>query len=422
MAGNRSGAELGSSMKSSGPMSTLKVLDMTRVIAGPYAGQILGDLGAEVVKIERQGEGDDVRRVGPPWMKDKDGEDTDESTYFQAVNRNKRSLTVDFSTKEGAALIVELAAKADVFLENYRTGTLAKYGLDYESLRKINPRLIYVSLTGFGQTGPYARRSGYDYLVQAMGGMMSVTGHADGKPGAGPLRVGVPVVDICAGLYAVIGVLAAVNDRSHTGLGQAIDVSLFDAQISILLNAFSSWFNGGSELERTGNDHPSAAPYGVYAVDDGHILIATFNDREFARLASAVGHADWGTDERFSTNGARVANRALLADLLTRALQGKGRDEWVRILNENKVSSGPINTVADLENDPQVIARDIIVEMSHSEKGKIKTAASPLRFSRTPVTYRIAPPLIGEDSEAVLREWLGVDDSSLERLKQAKVI
>ncbi|NYT58363.1 CoA transferase [Alcaligenaceae bacterium] len=409
-------------MKSIGPMGGLRVLDMTRVIAGPYASQILGDLGAEVVKVERQGEGDDVRRVGPPWMKDGGGNDTEESTYFQAVNRNKRSLTVDFSTKEGAALIAELAAKADVFLENYRTGTLAKYGLDYESLRQINPRLVYVSLTGFGQTGPYADRSGYDYLVQAMAGMMSVTGHPDGMPGAGPLRVGVPVVDICAGLYSVIGVLAAINDRHETGLGQAIDISLFDSQISILLNAFSSWFNGGSELGRTGNDHPSAAPYGVYAVDDGHILIATFNDREFTRLAPAVGHPEWANDDRFSTNGARVANRALLADLLNGALQGKGKDEWVRIFNESKVSCGPINTVADLDNDPQVLARDIIVKMEHPQTGTVKTAASPLRFSRTQVTYRVAPPLTGEHSEDVLREWLGFGDAKLRQLKETKVI
>ena len=409
-------------MKDIGPMGGLRVLDMTRVIAGPYASQILGDLGAEVVKIERRGEGDDVRRVGPPWMMEPDETQTGESTYFQAVNRNKRSLTVDFSTAEGAALITKLAAKADVFLENYRTGTLAKYGLDYESLRKVNPRLIYVSLTGFGQSGPYSSRSGYDYLVQAMAGMMSVTGHPDGAPGAGPLRVGVPVVDICAGMYSVIGVLAAVNERNQTGLGQAIDISLFDSQISILLNAFSSWFNGGAELGRTGNDHPSAAPYGVYPVDDGHILIATFNDREFARLAAAVGHAEWAADERFSTNGARVANRELLAGSLTKALQGKGKEEWVRVMNEHKVSCGPINDVADLQKDPQVLARDIIVEMQHPRKGAIKTAASPLRFSRTPVSYRIAPPLIGEHSEEVLRQWLGVDGDSLKALRDAGVI
>ncbi|MFA7669533.1 MAG: CaiB/BaiF CoA-transferase family protein [Burkholderiaceae bacterium] len=409
-------------MKGTGAMSGLRVLDMTRVIAGPYASQILGDLGAEVVKIERREEGDDVRRVGPPWTIAPDENNTGESTYFQAVNRNKRSLTIDFATPEGAALITKLAAKADVFLENYRTGTLAKYGLDYESLRKVNPRLIYVSLTGFGQSGPYAARSGYDYLVQAMAGMMSVTGHPDGNPGAGPLRVGVPVVDICAGLYSVIGVLAAVNERNQTGEGQSIDISLFDSQISILLNAFSSWFNGGAELGRTGNDHPSAAPYGVYPVDDGYILIATFNDREFGRLAAAVGHAEWATDERFAANGARVANRALLADSLTKALQGKGKEEWVRVLNEHKVSCGPINDVADLQNDPQVLARDIIVEMQHPEKGLIKTAASPLRFSRTPVSYRIAPPLVGEHSEEVLRDWLGVDDAGLKALQENKVI
>ncbi len=327
-----------------GALAGIRVLDMTRVIAGPYAAQIFGDLGADVIKIERQGEGDDVRRVGPPWMKDANGNDTSESTYFQAVNRNKQSVTIDFSQPEGAQLLRDLAAKADVLIENYRPHTLEKYGLGYADLKAINPRLIYCSLSGFGQTGPYAERSGYDYLIQAMAGLMSVTGLPDGEPGAGPLRVGIPIADIFAGLYCVIGVLAALNHRNNTGLGQSIDVSLLESQLAGMLNVFSAWFNSGVELGRTGNDHPSAAPYGVYPVDDGYILVATFNDREFVRLAKALGHPEWSSDERFATNGARVANRPLLKQLVTESLRGKGMIEWVEELNKATVSCGPLNS------------------------------------------------------------------------------
>lgn len=409
-------------MFTQGALAGIRVLDMTRVIAGPYAGQILGDLGAEVIKIERQGEGDDVRRVGPPWFPGPDGEPSDESTYFQAVNRNKRSITVDYAKPEGGQLIRDLAAKADILVENYRTGTLARYGLGYEDLKRINPRLIYCSVTGFGQTGPYAERSGYDYLVQAMAGVMSVTGPRDGEPGAGPTRVGIPVADICAGLYSAIAVLAALNHRNATGEGQHIDVSLFESQIAALLNTFSAWVNAGALLGRTGNDHPSAAPYGVYAVDDGYLLIATFNDREFARLATAVGHAEWIDDPRFARNAGRVANRQPLADLLTEALRGKTKNEWMALFNAHKVSSGPINTPADLVEDPQVKARGVVVELEHPTKGRIRTAASPMRFSASPVTYRLAPPLTGEDTEQVLREWLGLDESQVAELRDTQVI
>ncbi len=409
-------------MTSAGPLAEIRVLDMTRVIAGPYAGQILGDLGAEVVKLERQGEGDDIRRVGPPWLRDADGNPTDEFTYYQSANRNKRSLSIDYAQPEGAALIRAMAAKADVLLENYRTGTLAKYGLGYEDLKAINPRLIYCSVTGFGQTGPYATRSGYDYLVQAMAGAMSVTGPRDGEPGAGPTRIGIPVADVCAGLYATIGVLAAINDRNRTGEGQRIDISLFESQISALLNTFSAWFNGGAELGRTGNDHPSAAPYGVYPVEDGHLLIATFNDREFVRLAKAVGHPEWADDPRFARNSARVANRPALAEALTEALRGRTKAQWAEIFDANTVSCGPINGMADLERDPQIRERGVIVPMTHPVKGEIRTAASPLRFSRTPVTYRHAPPLTGEHSDAILREWLDADDDRLAALRDQRVI
>lgn len=403
-------------------LAGVRVLDMTRVIAGPYAGQILADLGAEVVKIERQGEGDDIRRIGPPWLKGTEGTFHQESTYSQSVNRNKRSVTIDYAQTEGAELIRRMAAQSDVLLENYRTGTLAKYGLGYEDLRKINPRLIYCSVTGFGQTGPYANRSGYDYLIQAMAGVMSVTGHRDGEPGAGPMRVGVPVADICAGLYAAIGVLAALNHRNISGEGQHIDVSLFDSQVAALLNTFSSWFNGGKELGRTGNDHPSASPYGVYAVDDGYILIATFNDREFTRLAAAVGHPEWVEDPRFAKNGARVANRKTLSEALTAALKGRTKAQWIEHLNAATVSCGPLNEMADLENDPHVIEREMIVPIEHRVNGVVRTAASPMRFSGTPVRYRSAPPMVGEHTSDVLSEWLGLTAKDIDALQTRQII
>jgi crotonobetainyl-CoA:carnitine CoA-transferase CaiB-like acyl-CoA transferase len=409
-------------MSTNGALAGLRVLDMSRVVAGPYAGQILADLGAEVVKLERAGEGDDVRRVGPPWMKDADGRDTPESTYFQAVNRNKVSVSVDYAKPEGAQLIRDLAGKADVLLENYRTGTLARYGLGYEDLNAINPRLIYCSITGFGQSGPYAERSGYDYLVQAMSGLMSVTGLPDGQPGAGPTRIGVPIADICAGLYATVGILAALNRRQVTGTGQFVDISLFESQVAAMLNTFSAWFNGGVALGRTGNDHPSAAPYGVYPVDDGHILIATFNDREFVRLATAVGHPEWADDARFATMGARVANRIELAAVLTEALRGRTKAQWVDYLNTQVVSCGPINEMRDLERDPQFLHRELVVTQQHPITGTVRTAASPLRLSESPVQYRLPPPRLGEHTQRVLQEWLSMDRQRIAELAAREVI
>lgn len=405
-----------------GPLAGITVIDMTRVVAGPFAAQMLADLGADVIKIERRGKGEDLRSLGPPWVKNETGEDTEQSTYFQTVNRNKRSVTLDFQTQEGADILRKLAAKADVLLENLRTGTLDKYGLGYEQLSKINPGLIYCSITGFGQNGPYSDRSGYDYLAQAMGGGMMITGHADGEPGAGPMRVGVPIVDICAGYNSTIGILAALQHRDKTGEGQHVDIALLDSQIGILLNSFSSWLNSGQVLPRTGNDHPTAMPNGVFPVKDGQVLIATFNDREFAKLAEVLGHSEWGQDPRFMRSRDRHENRTVLAKLMAEALSHGTKREWMQRLNDAKVSCGPINTMADLEQDPQVAARNMIVELHHPVSGKVRVAGTPIHLSKTPAHIDRAPPLPGEHTAEVLHDVLGLSQAELDDLARREVI
>ena len=404
------------------PLHGLRVIDMTRVVAGPLATQTLGDLGADVIKVERPGEGDDSRRVGPPWMKDADGNELEQSTYFQSVNRNKRSISIDFGKPEGVDVLRRLVERSDILVENYRPGTLARYGLGYDDLRRINPRLIYCSVSGFGQSGPYSGRSGYDFLAQAMAGVMSVTGYPDGAPGGGPMRVGIPLADTLTGLQAVIGILAALAHRNETGRGQMVDVSLFESQFAAMLNAASAWLNAGVDLGRTGNDHPSAAPYGVYPVDDGYILIATFNDREFGRLANVLGHPEWAEDARFAKNGARVKNRPALKAAVTEALKGRTKADWVRILNDATVSCGPINKMEDIETDPHVAARGMIVEMKHPQLGTVRSPAAPYRFSESPTSYRLAPPLVGEHSEEVLREIIGLSDEDVAALRHSSVL
>jgi crotonobetainyl-CoA:carnitine CoA-transferase CaiB-like acyl-CoA transferase len=403
-----------------GPLSGLKVIDMTRVIAGPLCGQILGDLGADVVKIERPVEGDDSRRVAPPWFREPTGDSPGESTYFQAVNRNKRSLGVNLASAQGQDIVRRLAAEADILIENYRTGTLARYGLGYEDLREINPRLIYCSITGFGQTGPYSGRSGYDFLVQGMGGLMAVTGLADGEPGAGPMRIGIPVVDSFAGMNAAIGVLAALESRSRTGQGQRVDISLFESAVASLLNAASSWLNAGVNLGRTGNDHPSAAPYGVFEASDGYMIIATFNDREFERMANVLGHPEWLEDERFRRNSDRVRNREALKAAVNAVISQRTRAEWVEILNSGTVSAGPINEMADLEKDEHAAARGLFVSLE-SPRGTVRTVASPFRLSATPPDYRLPPPAVGEHTAEILEE-LGYSDREREALYAAGVL
>jgi crotonobetainyl-CoA:carnitine CoA-transferase CaiB-like acyl-CoA transferase len=406
-----------------GALSGVRVIDMTRIVAGPLAAQTLGDLGADVIKVERRHDGDEVRRVGPPWVKDRDGRDMEDSTYFQSVNRNKRSITIDFARPEGAELVRRLAADADVLIENFRTGTLVRYGLGFEDLRRVNPRLVYCSITGFGQTGPYAGRSGYDYLMQAMGGVMSVTGHADGEPGAGPVRVGIPLADIFAGCNAAMGIVAALRHRDATGgEGQHLDVALFDSQLASMLNPFVAWMNYREDIPRTGNHHPSAAPYGVFPASDGHILIATFNDREFARIATELGRPDWLDDPRFAASGPRVANRLALREEIAAITSQRPKAEWIARLNAVKISCGPINTMGDVERDPQVAARGMIVTLPSGAYGEIRVPGSPIRLSATPVAYRLPPPSPGEHTEAVLTELLGFGAAELAALRACEVI
>lgn len=403
-----------------GILQGITVLDLTRVVAGPLAAQTLADLGAEVIKVERVHEGDDLRTLGPPWIEGKPGA-PEQSTYFQMVNRNKRSIGLDFSTPEGAAILRDLATRADVFLENFRTGTLEKYGLGYEQLKAINPRLVYCSITGFGQTGPYSDRSGYDYLVQAMGGQMAVTGQPEADGGI-PTRVGVPIADISAGNNATIAILAALFHREKSGTGQHVDISLFDSQVALLMNNIGSWLNARSPLPRTGNEHPTAVPNGVFECADGFILIATFNDREFARLAGALGRPDWAEDPRFLRSRDRLMNRVTLTREINAQLATRSRAHWMERILAAKVSCGPINEMPDIEADPQLQARGMFVTLEHPVTGTVRLVGSPLRFSDTPVTYRCAPPLPGQDSDAILTRYLSLSDADLQRLKDAAII
>ncbi len=392
---------------STGALAGLKVLDLSRVLAGPWASQLLGDLGADVVKVERPGAGDDTRSWGPPWVKDAGGADSRQAAYFQCANRNKRSIAVDMATPEGQALLRELAMQADVVVENFKVGGLAAYGLDVDSLRAVNPRLIYCSITGFGQTGPYAPRAGYDFLIQGLGGLMSLTGRPDGDEGAGPQKVGVALVDIMTGLYATIAVLAALNHRHATGEGQHIDLALLDVQVAALANQAASFLTTGVSPRRMGNAHPTIVPYQDFPTADGDMILAIGNDGQFARFGAAAGHPEWSTDERFATNPARVANRAVLIPLLRQATVMKTTAEWIALLESQAVPCGPINRLAEVFADPQVLARGLKIELPHPAFGTVPGVANPIRLSASPVRYRQAPPTLGEHTDEVLADWLG---------------
>ena len=404
-----------------GALSHIRVLDLSRVLAAPWATQILGDLGAEVIKIEKPGEGDETRHFGPPFLTNPDGSRGD-ATYFLTANRNKKSVTVDMSKPQGQALIKRLARRAHVVVENFKTGGLAKFGLDYESLRAENPGLIYASLTGFGHDGPYKDKAGYDYVIQGMGGLMSVTGQKDGEPGAEPMKVGVAVSDLVTGLYTAIAILAAVIHQSRTGEGQSIDMALFDAQAAALANQATNYLAGGMVPGRLGNAHPNIVPYQVFATADGHLILATSNDNQFRRFAAVAGIADVAADPRYATNAERVANRQALVDLLKPLFPKRTTAQWIADLEAANVPCGPINRVDEVFADPQAIARGLTIAMNHAAVGTLNLVASPLRLSATPPEYRNAPPLLGEHTVEILSGILNLTGTEIAQLRGAGVI
>jgi crotonobetainyl-CoA:carnitine CoA-transferase CaiB-like acyl-CoA transferase len=403
-----------------GALTHIRVLDLGLVLAAPWATQVLGDLGAEVIKIEKPGEGDETRHFGPPFLAGRNGGKGD-ATYFLAANRNKKSVTIDFAKPEGAALVKRLARRAHVVVENFKTGTLGRYGLDYESLTAENPALIYCSLTGFGHDGPKKDKAGYDYLIQGMGGLMSVTGQPDGAPGAEPMKVGVAVSDLVTGLYTTIAVLAALLHQARTGEGQSIDMALFDCQAAALANQATNYLVGGMLPTRLGNAHPNIVPYSVFAAADGHFILAVANDRQFASFARAAGVQELAADPRFATNAARVAHRDVLTGLLKPILARRPLAEWIAALEEANVPCGPINRIDQVFADPQAIARGLTVAMQHAT-GPMNLVASPLRLSGTPPEYRFAPPLLGEHTNEILNDVLAIQPQEITRLRAARIV
>jgi crotonobetainyl-CoA:carnitine CoA-transferase CaiB-like acyl-CoA transferase len=386
----------------SGPLKGIRVLDLTRVLAGPFATQILADLGAEVIKVERPGTGDDTRSWGPPYIKDAKGNDTTETTYFASCNRGKKSVTLDLTDAQAQKRIRELAGQCDVMVENYKVGDLVRYGLDYATLHKLHPKLIYCSITGFGQTGPYADRAGYDPIAQAMSGMMSVTGEPEDMPGTTPQRVGVAVVDLMSGQYAVIGILAALLHRKATGQGQHIDIGLLDVGVASMANIASAYLGAGVVSKRNGGVHPSVTPSQVFQCADGYVIVAAANDVQFRKLCEAAVRPGLAQDERFATNSARVRNRAIVMPLLEEVFRSRSVADWTATLAKAGVSCGPIYSMDQVFDDPQVKARGMVVEVPYAPAGVLKMTANPVRMSRTPLTHSVPPPLLGEHNDQVL--------------------
>ena len=395
----------------------LKVLDLSRILAGPWVGQTLADLGAEVIKIERPGSGDDTRGWGPPFLVDAQGRETADSAYFLCANRNKKSVTIDMTREEGRQALVALARRSDVLIENYKLGGLKQYGLDYESLKKVNPRLIYCSITGFGQTGPYASRAGYDFLIQGMGGLMSVTGVKDGEPGAGPQKVGVALTDIMTGLYSTVGILAALAHRERTGRGQYLDMALLDVQIAALANQGSNFLVSGQAPGRMGNAHPNIVPYQDFPTRDGHMVIAVGNDAQFARLCEAAGQAQMANDPRFANNRERVTHRAELIVALRALTVERTTAQWIQTLEALGVPCGPINTIEQVFEDPHVQSRGLSRTVESPVYGPVPIVANPIRMSETPVRYHSAPPVLGEHTREVLCGVLGMSAAEVDKLQ-----
>ncbi|KQQ86849.1 CaiB/BaiF CoA-transferase family protein [Massilia sp. Leaf139] len=400
----------------------IRVLDLSRVLAGPWCAQNLADLGADVIKIERPGCGDDTRAWGPPYAKDANGQDTGEAAYYLSANRGKRSVTVDIATPEGQALIRDLARHADVVLENYKVGQLKRYGLDYESLKAVKPDLVYCSITGFGQDGPYAHRAGYDFLIQGMGGLMSVTGERDELPGGGPQKAGVALTDLMTGMYATIAVLAALTHRDRTGEGQYIDMALLDTQVAMLANVGSNYLNSGKAPRRWGNAHANIVPYQTFACSDGHIIVAAGNDGQYQKFVEAGGRPELARDPRFATNPSRVQHRDVLVPLLAEMVATRSRDEWIAQLEAVGVPCGPINDVGEVFANEQVQARGMAVELPHPSAGKVTLVRSPMKMSATPATSDKAPPLLGEHTDEVLREVLERSEEEIAALKARGVV
>jgi len=405
-----------------GALSHIRVLDLSRVLAGPWCAQTLADLGAEVIKVERPETGDDTRAWGPPYLKDAAGADTTEAAYYLSCNRGKKSLTLDISKPEGQEIARRLAARCDVLLENYKVGDLERYGLGYERLKADNPGLVYCSITGFGQDGPYSRRAGYDFLVQGMCGFMSITGEADDRPGGGPQKAGVAVTDIMTGMYSTIAVLAALAHRERTGEGQYIDMALLDVGVGMLANMNLNYFTSGASPKRWGNAHPNIVPYQVFACSDGHMILAAGNDSQFRKFCEVGGCLQFATDERFATNDARVRNREQLVPMLAGIIAGRRRDDWVASLEAAGVPCGPINTIAQAFDDPQVRHRGMRVEVPHPLAGKAALVANPIRLSKTPVEYSAAPPTLGQHTDQILAELIGMTSDDIGTLRERHII
>ncbi|MBC3931892.1 CaiB/BaiF CoA transferase family protein [Undibacterium curvum] len=400
----------------------LRVLDLTRVLAGPWCAQNLADLGAEVIKVERPGAGDDTRSWGPPYLRDEDGANTSEAAYYLTANRGKLAITVDIATAEGQQIIRELAAQSDVVLENYKVGQLAKYGLDYASLKQIKPDLIYCSITGFGQEGPYAARAGYDFIVQGMGGFMSLTGERDDLPGGGPQKAGVAIADLMTGMYATIAVMAALSHRDRTGEGQYIDMALLDVQVAMLANMNMNYLTTGVAPQRWGNAHANIVPYQTFATSDGHIIVAAGNDSQYKKFVQIGGRPELADDARFSSNPARVQHREQLIPLLAEMVRLKSKQEWITLLEQAGVPCGPINRLNEVFDDPQVKARQMQISLPHPSAGSAPLVASPIKLSATPVSYRNAPPLLGQHTEQILSDLLHYDAERIAELRARKVV
>ena len=405
-----------------GPLAHLTVLDLSRVLAGPWCTQLLADLGATVFKIERPGAGDDTRAWGPPYLKDANGNDTSEAAYYLCCNRGKLSVAVDFTTPEGQRIVGELARQADVLVENFKVGGLAKYGLDYASLSRHNPRLVYASITGFGQNGPYADRAGYDFIIQGMSGFMSVTGERDDLPGGGPQKAGIAITDLMTGMYATVAIQAALAHRERTGKGQWIDTCLFDSAVAMMAVMNMNYLVTAKSPGRLGNAHQNIVPYQVYACADGHVIVAVGNDAQFARFCEAAGRPEWATDSRFAKNANRVRHRDVLVPLVADVMKTRTQHAWLADLEPLGVPCGPINRLDQVFADPQLAARGLRIDLPHPLAGTVPQVGTPIGFSSTPPLYERAPPLLGEHTAAVLRERLGITDEAMTDLVARGVI